>query len=884
MAKPLGGISLFMVGMSLLLCNCLLADCPQGDLDGNCRINIVDIQILADNWLDEVNCIDPSCGDLGGNPGVFFDDFAVLAARWGEICGLGVDTDMLLQDGYYLSHFSSIPLGGTANPDETGAVRVNGRLARWSPETGHWSIGPREGYSQTEELLPAGSSWLWLDDGSDQHGPADGNAWYGSLDYNDSAWSGPASGKFGYGGDGEITPVNSGPSSNKYITTYFRTWFDVEDASEFESLTARVLRDDGVVVYLNGNPLPAIRDRVSQEPFDYLTVADSPAVGGSDEDTYFEHNVDRSLLVNGSNLIAAEVHQVSRTSSDLGFDLQLAATRATSATDEPIALEPNENTIVIETFADANGQTTPLETSEIAVWYEQPVITTLSGTLAADTTVPPYGTVTVMGDVTVPSGVTLEIREGALLLFEQSTGITVTDGGRLVALGTQADRIVMTVAPSATRWDGIEFDGTGEDNRLVCVDMEYGDSRGHAIVADHSRIFLDDMTWLTTGGRTPVMELTSSQTHVRNCAIPTISSGEPIHGGGLSGDQYCIFEGNTFGLTGGYNDIIDFTGGKRPGPIIQMYNNFFAGGGDDALDFDSTDGHVEGNTFMTFSNGNNGDNNSTTSNAVATDARSHIVIARNVFIGGEHHILLKNDVTITAQNNTFVGATMASINFGEPGRGVDPGSGAFLENNIFWNNARIFFNIFDNPAYPGYGPDPMPLIFNSILPSQWHNLGADNLDVDPLFVDDVNDFRLLPGSQGIGSGLWGLDRGAFVPSGASVSGVTSSVIAETEITLTVGGPGIMAYAWRLVDDGVAGPWSPEIALPGVTEFPADPDNAVGELHLTNLEDGHTYHVDVLGKNSAGLWQGERFRDTDFIAPGNPEGNSSPSWTVAFGQQ
>ncbi|MFC1780810.1 hypothetical protein ACFLZ8_00920 [Planctomycetota bacterium] len=66
---------------------------------------------------------------------------------------------------------------------------------------------------------------------------------------------------------------------------------------------------------------------------------------------------------------------------------------------------------------------------------------------------------------------------------------------------------------------------------------------------------------------------------------------------------------------------------------------------------------------------------------------------------------------------------------------------------------------------------------------------------------------------------------------------------------------------------------------GITDFPADPDNMLGTLHLSGLEDGHTYRVDVLGKNSANLWQGERFGDTEFIAPGNPEGNSSASWTV-----
>ena len=36
---------------------------------------------------------------------------------------------------------------------------------------------------------------------------------------------------------------------------------------------------------------------------------------------------------------------------------------------------------------------------------------------------------------------------------------------------------------------------------------------------------------------------------------------------------FVIIEGNTFGSTTGLNDIIDFTGAARPGPILQILNN-----------------------------------------------------------------------------------------------------------------------------------------------------------------------------------------------------------------------------------------------------------------------------------------------------------------------
>ena len=53
---------------------------------------------------------------------------------------------------------------------------------------------------------------------------------------------------------------------------------------------------------------------------DFATIT----VGGVDETTYFEFNVNPALLVSGVNTIAAEVHQVNSTSSDLDFDIEVA--------------------------------------------------------------------------------------------------------------------------------------------------------------------------------------------------------------------------------------------------------------------------------------------------------------------------------------------------------------------------------------------------------------------------------------------------------------------------------------------------------------------------------------------------------------------------------
>ncbi len=70
-----------------------------------------------------------------------------------------------------------------------------------------------------------------------------------------------------------------------------------------------------------------------------------------------------------------------------------------------------------------------------------------------------------------------------------------------------------------------------------------------------------------------------------------------VHGtGGIKAGGHGIVRDCFFGTTIGYSDVMDFTGGNRPGqPIIQFHNNVFVGSSDDILDLDGTDAWIEGN-------------------------------------------------------------------------------------------------------------------------------------------------------------------------------------------------------------------------------------------------------------------------------------------------
>ncbi len=161
-------------------------------------------------------------------------------------------------------------------------------------------------------LIPRGAVWRYFDRTNDL-----GTAWRSNT-FSDAAWSsGPA--RLGFGGDGEVTKV----ASNKQWTTYFRRQFQVPDPALVTTLNARLTRDDGAVIYLNGAEV--WRDNL---PAGLITNA-TPAtnnISGAAETTWLSKALSPADLVAGWNLLAAEIHQNNLTSSDIGFDFELTGT------------------------------------------------------------------------------------------------------------------------------------------------------------------------------------------------------------------------------------------------------------------------------------------------------------------------------------------------------------------------------------------------------------------------------------------------------------------------------------------------------------------------------------------------------------------------------
>ena len=182
----------------------------------------------------------------------------------------------------------------------------------------------------TAALISTGAQWKYLDDGSDQ-----GTAWY-ATNFDDAGWAaGPS--QLGYGDGDEATLLGYGPdANNKYVTTYFRHTFDVPDPTAISALTLELMRDDGAVVYLNGQEL--LRSAMPEGDIDYLTIS-AEGISDPEESTFYPFSIDPSLLVAGDNVIAAEIHQCRADSSDITLDLKLQADIVLG--DGPITLDNN---------------------------------------------------------------------------------------------------------------------------------------------------------------------------------------------------------------------------------------------------------------------------------------------------------------------------------------------------------------------------------------------------------------------------------------------------------------------------------------------------------------------------------------------------------------
>lgn len=214
----------------------------------------------------------------------------------------------------------TIPVTGTADGEPNGeAIGFDAVGRGYFTLSDNATTQPMRYFARTssdgppsqQALVQAGSTWLYLDNGTDQ-----GAAWRDPL-FNDSSWNTGVA-QFGFGEGDEQTIVHSNRS-----TIYFRKSFTVQNSASVTNLMLKLLVDDGAAVFLNNSPV-CYYGLASNAVFSTLATQQTVSL----QNTWLSFPVAPSKLTNGVNTLAVEVHQASLISSNFSFDLQLVATCA----------------------------------------------------------------------------------------------------------------------------------------------------------------------------------------------------------------------------------------------------------------------------------------------------------------------------------------------------------------------------------------------------------------------------------------------------------------------------------------------------------------------------------------------------------------------------
>jgi hypothetical protein len=638
----------------------------------------------------------------------------------------------------------------------------------------------------------------------------------------------------------------------RYTTVYMRKSFEVTSPAAPElHLLLTMDWDDGFVAWLDGNLLTNL----------YVTL---PAGGEPGHAAAASGNHESSL---GNSSPQAPTT----------FDCGLVGSRLSAGT----------HTLAILGLNSSSGSSDFVQVADLFLdSLPEPPSNSISGTLTADTTFyasnSPYA---MAGTVTVPANVTLTIEPGTTVYLAPGTDLTVNSGGRLLAEGT-AEAPIRLTRPSSTAdlWGHLTINGQvgSPESRIAHAYIE-GNGSSPCIEVAAGTVYLDHVSFGTTARQ--YLALDGASFLVSDCHFPAATAAfEAVHGTrGIKSGGRGIIRNCFFGAVRGYSDTIDFTGGNRPGPIIQFVDNVFMGSGDDNLDLDSTDAWVQGNIFLHMHKNGSPDTSSGVSGGNDDGNAGDVTIIGNIFYDCDQAVMCKQGNFYALINNTIVRQTHQGGLDTEGAvlclqdNNMTEGRGMYLEGNVMVDIEKLTRNVTSGVV----------TFANNLMPLPWPGPGQGNSAADPMltylpqlsetYFTNWADAQVMkqwfipkPGSPAIGSGPNGADKGGCIPGGVSISGEPDTVTAQTSATLSVGvnrtgngipvsdwpnGAGYTHYRWRLDTNA----WSAETPISS-------------PINLSNLPAGPHY-IEVAGKNDAGFYQD----DPGFGSRAAP--TVSKTWTV-----
>lgn len=589
----------------------------------------------------------------------------------------------------------------------------------------------------------------------------------------DGTWlTGP--GGFGFADNDDATVLSD--MLNGYNTVYIRRTFTIAagvDPARRVMLTMDW--DDGFVAYLDGvevvrSPNVAVADPLH----DSATVAGqnheaSNGENGNPPTTYDLGSVG-SLLGPGTHVLAIHGLNAAPSSSDFSLIADLALTGGSQGTGggslfaivssatvplsgtnsapgatrvtvngEPAAYNPitgewsrshgvsaGMNSLFVAAL-DATGAI--LASTNRDVLYEV-ASTTSSGVLNGDTVWDgANGTIHVTSTVTVPSGVTLRITNGAVVLLAPAASLRATTNGVILADGTSSKPVYFAPADGQTAWSEIGATGTNAALTLRHAEVVAGQIRplngGNVLLEDsvirdmpvaRSEVISSDFGGSLTLRRcygTRFGEMDASETPV--LIEDSLLEGFAVDGLDIKGTNVSL--------------VVRRTTLRKADP-----ENDNA----DGVDFGPGPGTVEGCLIYGFP-----DKGVSIGGAPGTRIKDTLIFDCGIGISA-----------YSSTNLNFVNNTISRCAAGILFRNNPTPAVGVATNLIVWGNVANV--IISNTS-------TFSVEFSDIeggLP------GTGNITSDPLFVNPAaNDFHLAVGSPAIGSGLGGVNMGASYPVG-----------------------------------------------------------------------------------------------------------------------
>lgn len=171
------------------------------------------------------------------------------------------------------------------------------------------------------------TQWNYLDDNTDPANGSESRTSWTLPEFNDSQWKG-SKGSFG-AKKGQIADLGGGYIPDTLLTHYingtkktipayfFRTEINIDDVEAISALKADIAYDDAIIVYING--VKVYQGNVPENGYrENLAYGAISGRSKPNQDTF--EIWDLSMLKNGSNTVAVELHQDRDTSSDIYFD------------------------------------------------------------------------------------------------------------------------------------------------------------------------------------------------------------------------------------------------------------------------------------------------------------------------------------------------------------------------------------------------------------------------------------------------------------------------------------------------------------------------------------------------------------------------------------